>query len=37
MVSSGDGWMIFILSDGTGYREMGSRRVPGHFLAMKIT
>ena len=28
MVSSGDGWMIFILSDGARYREMCSKRAP---------
>jgi hypothetical protein len=36
MVSSGDGWVLFILSEGTRYREMGSKRVPDHFFAMEI-
>ena len=36
MVSSGHGWMIFILSYGTRYREMGSKRVPDHFLVWTV-
>ena len=28
--------MIFILSYGTRYREMGSKRVPDHFLVWTV-
>jgi hypothetical protein len=36
MVSSGDGWMIFVRSDGVRYRDVGSRCVSDHFFAMEM-